>query len=156
MATTKTELGKSIKGQNLRLFVEGKCVALATSCQLHVAQNLEDSSTKDDTDDWQNQEVTGLSWDGSCDALVCVDTTVNGFDTLLDLCINKTKVAVLVKFTNGTNNRVTNSDVNHNWGGNAYISDVSMTAQNRQNSTYTVQLTGVGALTHDNTQAATS
>jgi hypothetical protein len=41
-----------IKGQNLRVLIGGKCVAFATSCTVHVSLNLEDSSTKDSTNNF--------------------------------------------------------------------------------------------------------
>ena len=68
-----------IKGQNLRVMVDGKCVAMATSCQFHVSAQMEDSSTKDSTGDWQEQEVVGLSWDAQTDSLVTLtDNGTNG------------------------------------------------------------------------------
>ena len=59
--------------------VGGKCIAMATSCTFHIGTSLEDSSTKDSTGDWQEQEVVGLNWDASCDSLVTlVDNGSNG------------------------------------------------------------------------------
>ena len=47
--------------------------------------------------------------------------------------------------TAGTNNRTAqNSAIKKS--GSAYVTDFSVTAQNRQNSTLTVQFTGTGAL----------
>ena len=65
----------TIKGQNLRLVINDKCVAGATSCSLHVAAQTEDSSTKDDTGDWQKSDVTGLSWDAQSDAVMLTTET---------------------------------------------------------------------------------
>lgn len=61
-----------IKGQNLRVMVgnPAKCVAAAVSCQVHLVLQLEDTSTKDSTGGWQEQEPVGKSWDGTVDALV--------------------------------------------------------------------------------------
>lgn len=84
-----------IKGQNLRVMVGGKCIAMATSCQIHIGTQLEDSSTKDSTGDWQEQEVTGLNWDAQTDSLVTLaDNGSNGElpTDLMSLIINKTKV----------------------------------------------------------------
>lgn len=60
----------TIKGQHLRLFINDRCVAAAQTCTVHLAAQLESSSSKDSTGDWEEQEVTGLSWDASTDALV--------------------------------------------------------------------------------------
>ena len=128
--------------------VGGKCIAMATSCTFHVSAQLEDSSTKDSTGDWQEQEVTGLSWDASTDSLVTLtDNGTNGElpQDLLSLIINKTKVTLTFDQTNGANNRTgANSAIKKS--GEAYVTDVNITAQNRQNSTITAQFTGTGAL----------
>lgn len=138
----------TIKGQNLRILVGGKCVAMATSCTFHVSAQLEDSSTKDSVGDWQEQEVTGLSWDAQTDSLVTLeDNGTNGElpQDLLGLIINKTKVTITFDQTAGTNNRVgQNSAIKRT--GDAYVTDVTITAQNRQNSTFSAKLTGTGPL----------
>ena len=66
----------TIKGQNLRVLVDNKCIAQATSCTFHIAARVEESSTKDDTGDFAQNEITGLSWDASTDSLVTL--TDNG------------------------------------------------------------------------------
>lgn len=121
---------------------------MATSCQFHVSAQLEDSSTKDSTGDWQEQEVTGLSWDAQTDSLVTLtDNGTNGElpQDLLSLIINKTKVTLTFDQTNGTNNRTgMNSAIKRT--GQAFVVDVNITAQNRQNSTITARFTGTGPL----------
>mgnify|MGYP007130650903 FL=1 len=138
-----------IKGQNLRVMVGGKCIAMATSCQIHIGTQLEDSSTKDSVGDWQEQEVTGLSWDAQTDSLVTLeDNGTNGElpQDLLGLIISKTKVTITFDQTAGANNRVgQNSAIKRT--GEAYVTDVTITAQNRQNSTFSAKLTGTGPLT---------
>ena len=138
----------TIKGQNLRVMVGGKCIAMATSAQFHVSAQLQDSSSKDSVGDWQEQEVTGLSWDAQCDALVTLtDNGTNGelATDLMSLMIAKTLVTLTFDQTAGANNRTgQNSAIKRT--GTAYINDIQITAQNRANSTFTVQFTGTGAL----------
>ena len=138
----------TIKGQNLRVMVGGKCIAMATSCTFHVSAQLEDSSTKDSVGDFQEQEVTGLSWDAQTESLVTLeDNGTNGElpQDILSLMINKTKVTLTFYQTAGANNRIgQNSAIKKT--GQAYVTDVNISAQNRQNSTCTVQFTGTGAL----------
>lgn len=128
--------------------VGGKCVAMATSCQFHVSAQMEDSSTKDSTGDWQEQDVVGLSWDAQTDSLVTLtDNGTNGElpQDLLSLIINKTKVQLTFDETSGTNNRTAqNSAIKRT--GYAYLTDLNITAQNRANSTVSAQFTGTGAL----------
>ena len=128
--------------------VSGKCIAMATSCQFHISAQMEDASTKDSVGDFQEQEVTGLSWDAQTDSLVTLeDNGTNGElpQDILSLIINKTKVTLTFDQTAGANNRVGQNSVIKKTG-EAYVSDVQITAQNRQNSTMTVQFQGTGAL----------
>lgn len=138
----------TIKGQNLRVMVGGKCIAMATSCTFHVSAQLQDSSTKDSVGDFQEQEVTGLSWDAQTESLVTLeDNGSNGElpQDLLSLMINKTKVTLTFDQTAGANNRVgQNSAIKKT--GEAYINDINITAQNRNNSTISVQFSGTGPL----------
>ena len=137
-----------IKGQNLRVMVGGKCIAMATSCQIHIGTQLEDSSTKDSTGDWQEQEVTGLNWDATTDSLVTLeDNGTNGElpQDLMSLIINKTLVTLSFDQTAGTNNRVGQNSVIKR-SGSAYLTDYNLTAPNRQNSTLNCKFTGTGPL----------
>ena len=139
----------TIKGQNLRVMVDGKCIAMSTNSVFHVSATLESSSTKDSVGDFEEQEVTGLSWDASCDALVTLtDNGTNGelVTDLISLMINKTLVTLTFDQTGGTNNR-TGQNATIKRTGTAYINDVQVTAQNRANSTFTVQFAGTGPLT---------
>ena len=138
----------TIKGQNLRVMVGGKCIAMATSCTFHISAQVESASTKDDANDFEVNEVTGLSWDASTDSLVTLtDNGVNGElpTDLLSLIINKTLVTLTFDETAGTNNRTgQNSAIKRS--GQAYLTDYSLSAQNRQNSTLSCQFTGSGPL----------
>jgi len=138
----------TIKGQNLRVMVGGKCIAMATSCTFHISAQVEDSSTKDDANDFANNEVTGLSWDAQTEFLVTLtDNGVNGElpTDLMSLILNKTKVTLTFDQTAGTNNRTgQNSAIKRS--GQAYLTDYSLSAQNRQNSTLSCQFTGTGPL----------
>ena len=138
----------TIKGQNLRVMVGGKCIAMATNCTFHISAQVEDSSTKDDANDFANNEVTGLSWDAQTDSLVTLtDNGVNGElpTDLMSLILNKTKVTLTFDQTAGTNNRTgQNSAIKRS--GQAYLTDYSLSAQNRQNSTLSCQFTGTGPL----------
>ena len=138
----------TIKGQNLRVMVGGKCIAMATSCTFHISAQVESASTKDDANDFEVNEVTGLSWDAQTDSLVTLtDNGVNGElpTDLLSLIINKTKVTLTFDQTAGTNNRTgQNSAIKRS--GEAFLTDYSLSAQNRQNSTLSCQFTGTGPL----------
>ena len=62
----------TIKGQNLRLFLGGKCVAAATNATFHIAAQMGDCTTKDSEGDWTEQEPVGMSWDAQSESLVII------------------------------------------------------------------------------------
>ena len=138
----------TIKGQNLRVMVGGKCIAMATSATFHISAQVQSASSKDDANDFEVNEVTGLSWDAQTDSLVTLtDNGTNGElpTDLLSLIINKTVVTLTFDQTAGTNNRTgQNSAIKRS--GQAYLTDYSLSAQNRQNSTLSCQFTGTGPL----------
>lgn len=137
-----------IKGQNLRLLINDKCVAFATSCTFHSSLSLEETSSKDSTNNYAEQTPTGISWDLSCDALYSVDTDATGVNAIgaLDMVLAQTKVQVAFEQTSGDKNRVAVSG-GVVYQGDAYVNDISVNATNRQNTSYSIQLTGDGALT---------
>ena len=136
-----------IKGQNLRILLGGKCVAFSTSCTVHVSLNLEESSTKDSTNNFTEQTPTGISWDMSCDALYSVDADATGVNAIsaLDTVLAQQKVQVQFEQTQGEKNRVAVSG-GAVYSGYAWVNDISINAANRQNTSYTIQLTGDGQL----------
>ena len=138
----------TLKGQNLRILVGGKCIAMATECTFHIAAQTEDSSTKDDTGDWAMNEVVGLSWDASTQSLVTLtDNGSNGElpTDLFSAMINKTLLTLTFDTTSGTNNRTAGNSALKKTG-TAYLTDLSVSAVNRQNSTISAQFTGTGAI----------
>ena len=132
------------KGQNLRLSIGGKYIGGATSCTIHLAQKTEDTSTKDSTGDFDENEVVGLSWDASSDCLVVTDDSeATGGLSLFDLAISKQPVDVSFDTTSGDKNR-TKGTVHYS--GKALVNDVTVTAQNKQNATVSAKFLGTGAL----------
>jgi hypothetical protein len=83
----------------------------------------------------------------SCDALYSVDvdaTGVNGINAL-DTVLAQQKVQVQFEQTQGEKNRVAVSG-GAVYSGYAWVNDISINAANRQNTSYTIQLTGDGQL----------
>ena len=132
------------KGQNLRMFVDGSCVAAEQSCTFHVGTATEETSSKDSTGNWKEEEVTQLNWDVQCDSLVvATDEGGKGLVDMLGL-IGQT-VALKFQETNGAQNRAeVSSGISKS--GNAIVADVSVSSQNKANVTYSVKFNGVGAL----------
>lgn len=130
-----------MKGQNLRILIgsPAKCVAFSTSCTYHLSATLEDSSTKDDAGGFQKQEVTGMAGDISCDALYSVDADANGVngEDALDLLLAGQEVDVEFSATTGDKNRTATGT---KYTCKALVNDISVSAANRQNVTYSIQM----------------
>lgn len=129
-------------------------MAMATSMTLNINTELADASTKDDVVSgvaWAVQDVTGMSWDATCDSLVTLTDNGSGSTgelpaDLVTAQLANTKLNLVFDTTSGTNNRTADSSA-IKMSGQAYIASLSITAQNRANSTITVNFTGTGALT---------
>lgn len=221
------------KGQHLRFLVGGKCVAAAQSCNLQLQLQLEETTSKDSTNDFAEYSPVGINWSGSVDALVSdghyeevevvaseevpasggmtfyapqlialpagmtihaeSDDRIHIFDSnltplaepmtgilnytnegdtdisvylgsdlqdaeieaytldplrtgtkeLVDAVRNGTKVQVYFSLVGGRNNVMEQQRLLE---GYAYLNDLNLTAQNRTNSAYSVQIAGTGEL----------
>lgn len=221
------------KGQHLRVLIGGKCVAAAQSCNLQLQLQLEETTSKDSTNDFAEYSPVGINWSGSVDALVSdghyeevevvasvevpasageafyapqlialpagmsihaeSDNQIHLFDSnlsplaepmtgilnytnegstditvylgsdlqgaeieayildplrtgtkeLVDAVRNGTKVLVYFSLVGGRNNV---EEQQRLLQGYAYINDLSLTAANRANSSYTAQMAGTGEL----------
>ena len=129
-----------MKGQQLRIFLDNKAVAYSRSCTYHLSAQLEDKSTKDDTGDFQKQEVTGMAGDISCDALYSVETDATGVNGVeaLDMVLAGQEVTVVFSPTEGTNNRTKSAGIRYTC--QALVNDITINAPNRQEVTYTIQM----------------
>lgn len=138
------------KGQNLRLFIqtdggELKCIAAATDCSYNIDAQLEEITSKDSTNDWQEQDCTGKSWGCSANALVVIDDAETAL-TAFDLAnMVGTKVTAKLQETNGEKNRSAVSG-GKTLTGTGIISAWSLQSNNRANATYSVNIAGSGPL----------
>jgi hypothetical protein len=129
----------TVKGQNLRLFVGARAIAAALECQLHLQLNVTPYSTKDDEGAWSKNRVVSLQWSVTANAVVTDDQELDaiGVAELADMVGQS--VQVQLNTTNGEKNR---EELQQLLAGEAILSDVQYTAQNRQRSTCQVTLTG--------------
>ena len=129
----------TVKGQNLRIFVDGRSIGAALDCQLQLQLNVTPYSTKDDEGAWTKNRVVSLQWSVTANAVVTDIDYVEalGITDLADL-IGET-VQVQLNTTGGEMNRESTGQL---LAGDAIISDVQYTAQNRQRTTCQVTLTG--------------
>jgi predicted secreted protein len=132
----------TIKGQNLRLFMENgsgqmSAIAAAQQCQLSLRLEVKQTSTKDDTDDFAKNIAMKLSWSVSANGVVTVDPDRNDPASLM----NRIGQTVRVELATASGDQ--NSDMGEQLlAGDAIISDVQIQANNEDESTYSIQLTG--------------
>ena len=127
----------TIKGQNLRVFLNNVVIAAAQQCDLNVRLDVKQISTKDDTGDFAQNIALKLSWSVSANGVVTVDPDRNDPSTLLD------RIGQTVRVELATASGDMNSDMgDQRLAGDAIISDVQIQATNEEESTYSVQLTG--------------
>ena len=157
ITTTVLSAGSYTKGQFVRLFMSSDntatptaVIAAARQLSLHVSVQMESATTKDTAGDWDVQEPVGISYDISTTALVRSGETITsqvtgkGLADLEDIYETGTPVKWLIANTSGANNRTKGSVI---CSGSALISQLQISAQNKQSATYTAQLQGYGAYT---------
>lgn len=132
----------TVKGQNLRIFIgngNSKPIAAALSCELSVQMNVKQYSTKDDTDDFARNEVVSLTWSVKAQNVVQDLLDLNAFGVADLLALKGHTVHVQLATTNGEMNREQDNMI---LAGDAILSDVNITAENRQRGTCDITLTG--------------
>lgn len=148
------------KGQHLRLVVEGGTsqnptnyfVGLATDLTLHLSATTEDSTTKDSTDTtglWNEYDVTARSGDIQFSALVAVitgdtrDLTGYYLEDFIDK-VSDTPVNWKVVYVSGSQNRTIGKTL---CSGQGKLTNLQVSAQNRQKATYSGTLNINGPVT---------
>ena len=157
ISTQATGAQSYTKGQFVRLFlgsdntaVPAKVIAAAKTLQVHVSVQLEDATTKDTDGTFQVQEVTGISYDITTNALVrsgdVITSSVQGQDLASIESIHEAEMPVKFQIANvsGANQRTKGSVL---MSGSVIVSSLSINAANRQNATYNVTLSGYGDYT---------
>lgn len=149
--------GSYTKGETVRLFLgsdntttPAAVIAAAQQLSLHVSMQMENASTKDTDGDWDIQEPTGLSYDISSTALVRSGETISSavagksVADLISIYEASTPVKWQIANVSGDNHRTKGSVIA---SGSVVVTQLTLNAQNRQNATYSAQLTGWGAYT---------
>ena len=140
------------KGQYIRLLLSATAnpstvVAAAKQMALHGSAQTEDSSTKDTTGDALEYEVVGQSYDITGSGLVLTpnDTMLTGavglndFENWIKDQLLNWKICVM----EGTNNRTVVETIA---SGQGKLTNLQISAQNKQNTTYNYTINGYGAI----------
>ena len=140
-------MSKKIKGQELMLFVNGKSIAYATNHTLNLSAELADVSNKDEgSGDWKVQEVKQMSWEATTENLYSVD----GYSSLFTLMTAKTPITAVFATKAESDINVPSGGTwtaSDGYTGQVIINSISVNAQVGDYATFTVNFTGVGALT---------
>ena len=157
ISTQATPAASYTKGQFVRLFLgsdntatPAKVIAAAKTLQVHVSVQLEDATTKDSEGTFQVQEVTGISYDITSNALVrsgdVITSSVQGQDLASIESIHESESPVKFQIANvsGANQRTKGSVL---MSGSVIVSSLSISAASRQNAAYDATLTGYGDYT---------
>lgn len=127
----------TIKGQNLRVFIGNKPIAAALQCQLQVQLNVQQYSSKDDSGDFAKYYAASLQWNVTASGVVSNDVGRNDAASLLDR--RGATVRVQLSLSSGNLNSEQGDTL---VAGDAILSDINITAENRKRGTFDIVLTG--------------
>ena len=134
------------KGQNFRILVfdttanKFKCIGMATTCTVNLTANTSDASTKDDVGGSTKPEVTSNGWSVSVESLNVVDA-----GALLTAMKSMTPFTLMWDETSTTDNQSI-EEATFARKGQAYLNDLTLTFNDRDNSAKSLQFTGTAAL----------
>ena len=145
------------RGQYVRLLVgngAGKFIAASKNLSITLTANLEESSTKDTTGDWVEYDLTVINYTINSTSVILTDDDELGYNggneqgftlaNALDAVEGGNALPWKIAEVNSENNRTIVSNM---LNGNAFVTNVEATAQNRQDATYQMTLQGDGEIT---------
>ena len=138
-----------IKGDELMLFKNDQSLAFATAHTLTISGSTIDISSKDHGY-WGASEIGNITWEITSENLY----TDADYDALFSAMINKEKVTV--KFGHASSYDVNGLGELSYWSpastglytGEAFITSLTANANTGENATFSVTLSGAGALKH--------
>lgn len=144
---------RTLKGQNFRVLVYNSTtsswdvVAMSTSCQITRTGNTEEASTKDVLGMASAPTIVSKSWGVTVETLNVLDA-----GAMLNAVKSFTPFSLMWDEVSEDNNSTT-EDTQMSRQGQAYISDLTLTFNDRENSGKNIQFTGSGPLTAGPTMA---
>ncbi len=131
-----------IKGQNFRLLKYGSVFDEATNCSITLTGNAEDTSTKDTTGMFSKDTIVSTSWSAQVDTYQSTDAQLRA---IISMFIAAAALEVGWDETRGANNAVTQR-ASFERRGEALLTDVNMTFNDRETVQTSLQFTGTGAV----------
>ena len=135
-----------LKGQNFRVLIydetasKYKCIGMSTSCTINLTANTDGSSTKDDVGGSSKPEVTSLAWSVSVESLNVVDAAA------MLTTFKAMEPGTLMWDETGTTNNQAPENTAAARHGQAYLNDLTLNFNDRENSAKSLQFTGATPL----------
>lgn len=143
---------KAVLGKDVMLFVNGKAIALATSCKLSSSSETIDTQSKD-SGIWTEKDIKKLSWSMSSENLFSADENVNGYDVLFDLYLKRQPVSVKFGIAADAGENEVPADgwtpPTAPYSGKALITSLELNAPDGDKATFSANFEGTGPLTKE-------
>lgn len=134
-------MGK-IKGQHFRILQAGAAIPEATNCSITLQGNAESTSTKDAEGLYSQETIVSKQWSAQVDTYQSETSALQGIITLFNAAA---PVAVGWDQTAGAQNRVA-QNANFKRSGNALLNDFTMTFNDRETVSVSLQFQGTGPI----------
>lgn len=133
---------RKVKGNNFRIYMGTATFPLETSCSVNIQGNMEDGTTKDTVGAWQVQDMTEKQWNVQVEQK---DAELASLRNLLSIFVNDTLTPIGWDESNATDpTQALNAEFAR--GGYAYLNDLVIQANDREDTVVTSQWQGSGAL----------
>ena len=142
----------TLKGQNLRILTidetnnKAKCIAMATSCTITLTGNTDSAETKDDVGMASKPTITSKSWSVQVESLDVSDASA-----MLTAIKSLTPFTLMWDQTLAADNQ-TPAEAGFARVGSAFINDLTLNFNDRENSAKSVQFQGTGGINNAETE----
>ena len=130
----------TLKGQNFRIYNGASVIGMATGCTVTLNSNTDDANTKDDVGMASKPTVISKSWSVSVESLSVADV-----GAMLTAIKSLTPFTLMWDESSTTDNQ-TAEGATFARTGTAYLNDCTFNFNDRENSTKSLQFTGIGPL----------
>lgn len=141
---------KQVLGKDLMLFVDGKAIALATSCKIAISAETIDTQSKD-SGIWNEKDVKKLGWNCSSDNVFSADKDANSYDKLFALMVATNPVEIAFGIPSNKANEYPDGGwllPDKPYKGMAIITSLDATASDGDKATFSISFEGTGVLTN--------
>ena len=140
----------TLKGQNFRIYSGASVIGMATGCTVTLNSNTDDANTKDDVGMASKPTVISKSWSVSVESLSVADV-----GAMLTAIKSLTPFTLMWDESSTTDNQ-TALGAAFARTGTAYLNDCTFNFNDRENSTKSLQFTGIGPLAEVATTPSTT